>query len=138
MQISITNSKFVRPTIRQEFPDADVAVRELDLTSLSSVKNFSDGIAKDYDRLDILINNAGIMRFLNTFFSQGIDMGALPTLRAAIDPDAESGDYFGPSKFFEMHGHPVKMRSNIRSYDEQAARHLWELSEKLTGIEYQE
>jgi hypothetical protein len=58
-------------------------------------------------------------------------MGALPTLRAAIDPDAESGDYFGPSKFFEMHGHPVKVKSNKRSHDEQAARRLWELSEKL-------
>ena len=63
-------------------------------------------------------------------------MGVLPTLRAAIDPDAQSGDYFGPSKFFEMHGEPVKVKSNKRSHDEQAARQLWELSEKLTGVEY--
>jgi NAD(P)-dependent dehydrogenase (short-subunit alcohol dehydrogenase family) len=78
-----------------------------------------------------LQRHSGIMRFQNTLFSQGPDMGALPTLRAAIDPDAESGDYFGPSKFFEMHGHPVKVKSNKRSHDEQAARRLWELSEKL-------
>jgi NAD(P)-dependent dehydrogenase (short-subunit alcohol dehydrogenase family) len=47
-----------------------------------------------------LQRHSGFMRFLNTFFSQGTDMGALQTLRAAIDPDAESGDYFGPSKYF--------------------------------------
>jgi NAD(P)-dependent dehydrogenase (short-subunit alcohol dehydrogenase family) len=83
-----------------------------------------------------LQRHSGIIRFLNTFFSQGTDMGALPTLRAAIDPTAESGDYFGLSKFFELHGHPVKVKSNKRSHDEQAARQLWELSEKLTGVEY--
>ncbi len=38
--------------------------------------------------------------------------------------------------FFEMHGYPVKVKSNKRSHDEQAARQLWELSEKLTGVEY--
>jgi NAD(P)-dependent dehydrogenase (short-subunit alcohol dehydrogenase family) len=83
-----------------------------------------------------LQRHSGIIRFLNTFFSQGTDMGALPTLRAAIDPTAESGDYFGLSKFFELHGHLVKVKSNKRSHDEQAARQLWELSEKLTGVEY--
>ena len=45
-----------------------------------------------------------------------------------------SGDYFGPAKFLEMHGFTVKVKSNKRSYDTQAARRLWELSEKLTGV----
>jgi NAD(P)-dependent dehydrogenase (short-subunit alcohol dehydrogenase family) len=36
-------------------------VRELDLSSLESVSTFAKGINRDYDRLDVLINNAGIM-----------------------------------------------------------------------------
>jgi len=58
---NVNKGEGVANEIRKEFPNADVTIRELDLTSLSSVKNFSDGFAKDYDLLDILINNAGIM-----------------------------------------------------------------------------
>jgi NAD(P)-dependent dehydrogenase (short-subunit alcohol dehydrogenase family) len=36
-------------------------------------------------------------RVLNPFFSQNVEKGVLPTLRAAIDMNAKSGDYFGPS-----------------------------------------
>ncbi len=251
---NIKKGESVANEIRVEFPTAEVMVRELDLTSLASIKTFSDGIIRDYKRLDMLINNAGIMvcpyaktrdgfeiqmgtnhlghfaltghlmpllrktegsriaatssvahklgnidfsdihwenrkynkqraygdsklanllftyelvrkikdekngpkvtvahpgwtrtelqrhsglaNFLNNFFSQGVEMGTLPTLRAATDPDAESGDYFGPEGFMEMQGYPVKVKSNKRSYDEHAAQKLWELSEQLTGIHY--
>jgi len=240
--------------IREEFSGSIVMVRKLDLTSLSGIKNFADDIIEDFDRLDILINNAGIMmcpysktqdgfdiqmgtnhfghfaltghlmpllkktkgscvvatssvghrignidfsdlnwekrkyktaqaygdsklanlyftyelarrykdepdapkvtaahpgwtrtdlqrhsgplRFMNIFFSQNPEKGVLPTLRAAIDPDAKSGDYYGPSGIFEMQGYPAKVKSNKRSYDLLSARKLWELSEKMTGVEY--
>ena len=240
--------------IKNESPDADVTIRELDLSSLSSIKTFAEGITNDFDRLDILINNAGVMMcpfsktkdgfeiqmgtnhlghfaltgllmpllkktdgsrvvatssmahrtgnidfsdlnwekrkyktiqaygdsklanlyftyelakrlgsagnnpkatvahpgwtatelqrhagvfsFLNNFLAQGVDIGTLPTLRAAIDPDAKPGDYFGPSHFFEMRGYPVTVASNKRSHDEEAARRLWEISEELTGVRY--
>ncbi len=42
-------------------PNAKIDVRYLDLSSISSIKSFSDEINRDYNRLDILINNAGIM-----------------------------------------------------------------------------
>jgi len=83
-----------------------------------------------------LQRHSGVMKFMNTIFSQGTDTGVLPTLRAAFDPHAESGDYFGPSQFFGMHGPPVTVKSNKRSYDEQAARKLWEISVKLTAVKY--
>ena len=63
-------------------------------------------------------------------------MGALPTLRAAIDANASSGDYFGPSGRAEMHGYPIKVESNALSHDSDAARKLWQLSEEMTGVSY--
>ena len=37
---------------------------------------------------------------------QGADLGALPTLRAATDPGARGGQYYGPDGFGEMRGYP--------------------------------
>lgn len=240
--------------IRRAFPQADISARQLDLSDLQSVSTFSDAFSQDFDRLDVLINNAGIMMcpysktkdgfeiqmgtnhlghfaltghllpilkntenarivnlasiahkggdldftdlnwesrkyktmkaysdsklanlyfsyhlasklgsegdtplvaaahpgwtatelqrhsgiagFLNNFFAQGVDMGALPTLRAAFDENARPGDYFGPVNFFEMRGHPVKTKSNAKSHDANAARQLWDMSEKMTGVSY--
>jgi hypothetical protein len=35
-----------------------------------------------------------------------------------------------------MRGDPVKVKSNARSHDLQAAQELWKRSEELTGIKY--
>jgi hypothetical protein len=63
-------------------------------------------------------------------------MGALPTLYAATSPDAHGGDYIGPKDFGGWRGYPAKARSSSRSYDEATARHLWEVSSQLTGVQY--
>ncbi|MGW2095051.1 SDR family oxidoreductase [Promicromonospora sukumoe] len=42
-------------------PDAQAEVRLLDLADLASVRAFADGLAGDLDRLDTLVNNAGVM-----------------------------------------------------------------------------
>lgn len=68
--------------------------------------------------------------------TQSAAMGALPTLRAAVDPDVEGGDYYGPSGFAEQRGWPVKVRSNKRSHDREAQARLWRASEELTGVVY--
>lgn len=240
--------------IREDYKDADVRVMELDLANLESVRNFADQFMLDYSRLDLLINNAGVMippysktadgfelqfgtnhlghfaltgllidvindtkdsrivtvssgahqygkldfhdlnwqkrkykawiaygdskianlyftyeldrklkeknngtlaaashpgwtatelqrhsglfSFLNRFFAQGIAMGALPTLYAAIGPDVNSGDYFGPSGFKEMKGYPKKVESNELSHDKDIAKRLWQVSEELTGVKF--
>ncbi|PSW18204.1 KR domain-containing protein [Photobacterium sanctipauli] len=244
--------------IKVQYPNANLSARELDLTSLVSVKAFADSILTDFDKLDVLINNAGIMvcpyaktqdgfeiqmgtnhlghfaltgrlmpllkqteksrivilssyahkfgdidlsdlnwetreyntnkaygdskianlyflyelvsrlanestgegytpivsaahpgwtktelqrhtklvGFLNHFFAQGADQGALPTLRAGFDDEVRPGDYYGPSKFFEMHGAPVKVASNTLSHDKVIARKLWVQSEALTGVSF--
>jgi NAD(P)-dependent dehydrogenase (short-subunit alcohol dehydrogenase family) len=83
-----------------------------------------------------LQKNWRLFRLLNPFFAQKPEMGALPTLRAATDPDAQSGDYFGPSGWQEVRGYPKKVASNKRSNDKEIAEKLWRASEKLTGIKY--
>jgi NAD(P)-dependent dehydrogenase (short-subunit alcohol dehydrogenase family) len=42
-------------------PHADVALAELDLTSLDSVRAAADQLRSTHDRIDLLINNAGVM-----------------------------------------------------------------------------
>ena len=251
---NVKKGEGVAEEIKQNYSDANIDVREMDLTSLESVKNFAEEFKKNYDRLDVLINNAGIMmcpysktkddfeiqmgtnhlghfaltghlmpvlkqtegswvvstssaahkmgnidfsdmnwenrdynkgraygdsklaniyfmyglaernkndqnaplitaahpgwtgtelqrhsgmmRFLNNFFAQDIEMGILPSLRAAFDPDAKSGDYFGPRKMMEMRGYPVKVKTSTRSQDKEAAEKLWQMSEEMTGVVY--
>ncbi len=69
-------------------------------------------------------------------FIQSAAMGALPTLRAAVDPEAEGGQYYGPSGLGGLRGHPVVVSSNTASHDRDDALRLWDASEALTGVQY--
>ena len=253
-------SKAVR-TIKREIPEAKVRYLYLDLGSLRSVQQFAEKIRKEYSRLDVLLNNAGIillpyrttedgfeshmginhlghfaltghlldlikrtdgsrvinvsslinnvgkMDFENLLFdggkgfsrvraygrsklanllftyeldrkfkkadfnalavaahpgfsytdlgrwrffrslkyiffpiinlvTQNPNMGALPSVRAAVDPEVSGGDFYGPGGRRERKGSPVRVRSGEASYDAEDARKLWLLSEELTGIKY--
>jgi NAD(P)-dependent dehydrogenase (short-subunit alcohol dehydrogenase family) len=83
-----------------------------------------------------LQRHSGFIEFLNSFFAQDITMGALPTLYAAVGPNVNSGDYFGPSGFLEMKGYPRKVETNKLSKNEKIAAKLWDVSEKLTGAKF--
>ena len=240
--------------IREDHPQADLTVMNLDLADLGSVKDFADAFAKEYDRLGLLVNNAGvmapplgrtrqgfeqqmginhlghfaltgrlldrltatpgsrvvavssgahrigkpdfgdlnwqqrryrawraygdsklanlyfafelqrrlekagtdalavaahpgwtdtelqrhrhIMHFFTAWLAQGSRMGALPTLRAAVDPQVKGGEYYGPGGFLELRGYPVKVNSSDSSKDPEAARRLWEASEEMTGVKF--
>jgi NAD(P)-dependent dehydrogenase (short-subunit alcohol dehydrogenase family) len=67
--------------------------------------------------------------------SQSAAAGAWPTLMAAT-ADLPGGTYCGPSGLQEMSGAPQVVTSNKRSYDQDAQRRLWDLSEQTTGIRY--
>ena len=242
--------------IIQQNKDADVQVMELDLANLASVKNFAENFQKNYSRLDLLINNAGVMippyakttdgfelqfgtnhlghfaltgqllkllistqgsrivnvssgahnfgkidfddlnwekrnyaqwtaygdsklanlyftyeldrklkeqgintlvtashpgwtatelqrtagdvmKYLNGIFAQNITMGALPTLRAAIEEGLKGAEYFGPNGFMEIGGYPVQVESNELSKDRAIAQKLWEVSEQLTSVKFE-
>jgi hypothetical protein len=66
--------------------------------------------------------------------AQSAEMGALPQIRASVDPDAEGGQYYGPHK--SRKGYPVLVESNERSHNEEDAKKLWKVSEELTGVEF--
>jgi NAD(P)-dependent dehydrogenase (short-subunit alcohol dehydrogenase family) len=44
-----------------EITGATVELREVDLASLASIRAFTDGVAAEHDRLDVIIANAGVM-----------------------------------------------------------------------------
>jgi NAD(P)-dependent dehydrogenase (short-subunit alcohol dehydrogenase family) len=67
---------------------------------------------------------------------QSAEIGALALLRAATDPNATGGEYYGPGSLTQMKGYPTRVGSSASSRDEALAARLWQESEKLTGISY--
>jgi NAD(P)-dependent dehydrogenase (short-subunit alcohol dehydrogenase family) len=67
---------------------------------------------------------------------QSAEMGALPTLRAATDPDVRGGQYYGPRGLGEQRGYPRLVESSAQSHDEDLQRRLWKASEELTRVVY--
>jgi hypothetical protein len=68
--------------------------------------------------------------------AQSADRGALPMLFAATNPDANSGEYYGPDGLFEWRGSPAKVKPTKAAQDKPAAEKLWHISEQLTAIRY--
>lgn len=58
---SAEKAKQAMNEIKQRLPNADLVFLPLDLSDLKSVKAFAASILADYSRLDMLINNAGVM-----------------------------------------------------------------------------
>ena len=47
--------------VRDEHPKGEVRLMQLDLADLGSVKRFAEEFRTEYNHLDLLINNAGVM-----------------------------------------------------------------------------
>jgi len=77
-----------------------------------------------------------MVRLMSPWFGQDPAQGALPQLLAATDPDAKGGQYWGPDGFAELKGYPKLVESSARSRDVEAQRHLWTVSEQLTGVRF--
>jgi NAD(P)-dependent dehydrogenase (short-subunit alcohol dehydrogenase family) len=77
-----------------------------------------------------------MMRLSNKLFAQSAETGALPLLYAATAPGLPGGSYVGPDGAGELRGHPVLVKATKRARDEESARRLWDVSERLTGVVY--
>lgn len=58
---SVEKGEQARLKILKEVPAAKIETAELDLTDLESVRRFAKAFQKNHSRLDVLLNNAGIM-----------------------------------------------------------------------------
>jgi NAD(P)-dependent dehydrogenase (short-subunit alcohol dehydrogenase family) len=76
------------------------------------------------------------MQIGNRLVAQSAAMGALDELYAAVAPAAESGRVYGPDGFREVRGYPVEVEPDSSAKNEETARRLWDLSEKLTGVSW--
>ncbi len=63
--------------------------------------------------------------------AQSKEQGAFSTVRAATDPDARGGDYFGPRLL--TRGAPTRQAATRTSRDRGVAARLWERAETLIG-----
>jgi NAD(P)-dependent dehydrogenase (short-subunit alcohol dehydrogenase family) len=55
-------------------PAGAVSVAPLDLSSLASVRHFAESFGRDHDRLDLLINNAGVMATPKSTTADGFEL----------------------------------------------------------------
>ena len=58
---NLTKGEAAINAIRARTPDADVSLLELDLADLASVEVAAERYREQYDSLDVLVNNAGVM-----------------------------------------------------------------------------
>ena len=58
---NLQKADFAADSIRAQLPGAQLMVLHLDLADLASVHAFAEAFSRDFDKLNLLINNAGVM-----------------------------------------------------------------------------
>ena len=71
---NLTKGEKAKAEILQDQPGADLDLMQLDNASLESVKTFATAFKEKYDRLDVLLNNAGLMAIPRTETAEGFEM----------------------------------------------------------------
>jgi NAD(P)-dependent dehydrogenase (short-subunit alcohol dehydrogenase family) len=72
---------------------------------------------------------------LSAIISQGKDRGAWPVVRAAIDPDARGGEFYGPHR--SVRGRPELLDPVASSASEEFGAEFWKQAELATGIRFE-
>ncbi len=98
-----------------------------------NVKSF--GSHPGYSRTK-LQRHSIVWRLLN-IIAMRAKKGASSTLFAATSDMANDYVYWGPTGLLDAWGKFGKSKINEKAMDEKVAEKLWELSEKLTGVNYQ-
>ena len=69
------------------------------------------------------------------WFTQSAEEGAMGALKCTLDPDAESGAFYGP-KNDAMKGNPVSIPKQAHESDPASYEMLWKTSEEATGVKF--
>lgn len=75
-------------------------------------------------------------KFVSRIISQDAFHGALPTLRAATEPNASPGSYYGPDGFYQLRGDPVLIPIPKPAQNAAAATRLWDIAESSTAVKF--
>jgi NAD(P)-dependent dehydrogenase (short-subunit alcohol dehydrogenase family) len=104
-------------------------------------KVLSNAAHPGYSRTNLQTSGPGraenrVQKLFAKIASQDAAHGALPTLRAATALDTASGNYYAPDRMFQLKGDPILVPVPKPAQDQKAARQLWEVAEKLTGVKW--
>ena len=118
---SLERGVLARARILEQAPAADLEVMELDLSRMGSVRDFTESYLRRYDRLDLLINNAGVMaapyqetedgfeihlaaNYLGHFLLTGLLTDTLlRTPRSRVVSLSSNAHYFGNIRLDDLH-----------------------------------
>jgi NAD(P)-dependent dehydrogenase (short-subunit alcohol dehydrogenase family) len=85
-----------------------------------------------------LTRNMGLKgKILNFLMAQKLEKGILPSLRAATDTNAKSGEFYGPAKLNNSRGYPVLNELAEKALNLNDRQKLWKTSEELTNTSFQ-
>ncbi|MFW0786461.1 oxidoreductase [Gordonia sp. CPCC 206044] len=93
------------------------------------------GVMRDQRYLRWLFTTPSLHWLRSTFIMEG-PQGALPSLRAATDPGALGGQYYGPDGPLHLSGSPVLVTAKPEVYDPALGKRLWDTAEDLTGVRW--
>jgi NAD(P)-dependent dehydrogenase (short-subunit alcohol dehydrogenase family) len=71
---NLDKGKDAAALIHKSSPNADVALQELDLTSLDSIRAAAEQLRASHDHIDLLINNAGVMYTPKSHTKDGFEL----------------------------------------------------------------
>ncbi|WP_374612939.1 oxidoreductase [Gordonia sp. (in: high G+C Gram-positive bacteria)] len=92
------------------------------------------GVMREQSRFLQWAYHAPSLRWLTDRFIMDPPDGALPVLRAATDPKAQGGDYYGPVGSLGLVGPPVLVEPSVKAKDRDVAARLWDIGAELTGV----
>ncbi|MEU9191420.1 oxidoreductase [Streptomyces sp. NPDC048484] len=112
--------------------------RELERADANTTSLIAHPGLSDTDLQSVSVQQSGggvSQRFFHTlarYTGMSADGGALPQLRAATDPAARGGEFYGP--LFVNNGAPVRKPILRKMGMQSAIAKLWQVSERETGI----
>ena len=74
----------VKSELAASYPEVSLSIYIADLSDLSAVKEMADAITSDYEKFDVLINNAGILKTPQTVTKDGLDIRFVVNMLAPL------------------------------------------------------